>query len=75
MTTGTPISVALLAACCLLTAGCHPVPIYARGLLAHPCMQGDQHPDQSRAREHMLGARESSRGAGSTEAGAGCGCN
>lgn len=57
----------------VLGAGCSPVHAWQRGTLAHRCMSSDARPDESRARVHMLGAREGSGGA-SGEAGGGCGC-
>jgi hypothetical protein len=59
---------------CLPLSGCVQIPIWRRGKLAHRCMDGDAHPAGSKARQHMLGARESSQGAVG-EAGGGCGCN
>lgn len=57
----------------LLGAGCEPVHAWDRGLLAHPAMRSDMRPEETRARNHMLGAREASQGA-SGERGGGCGC-
>lgn len=57
----------------LLCFGCAPVRPWERGTLAHRCMTPDSRPEEARARQHMLGARESSRGA-SGESGGGCGC-
>lgn len=66
------------AALCLLIAplvagACAPVRPWERGTLAHPCMRADARPEESRAKNHMLGAREASQGA-SGERGGGCGC-
>jgi hypothetical protein len=58
----------------LVVGGCAPVKPWQRGRLAHRCMQTDRRAEQNRARQHMLGARESSQGA-TGEAGGGCGCN
>jgi|GEM_PF-2926866 len=52
---------------------CEPVHAWDRGLLTHPAMQSDARPEQMRARNHMLGAREATQGA-SGERGGGCGC-
>ena len=64
---------ALLVAAAWL-GGCAPVRPWQRGTLAHRCMQPDARPQETRARNHMLGARESAQGAAG-EAGGGCGCN
>lgn len=58
----------------VLLAGCRPIKPWQRGILAHPCMNEDSRPEESFARQHMLGARESSQGA-TGETGGGCGCN
>jgi len=55
-------------------SGCRPIKPWQRGTLAHRCMQPDSRPEESRAKQHMLGARETSQGA-SGETGGGCGCN
>ncbi len=57
----------------LLANGCEPVHAWERGLLAHPAMRSDARPEETRSRNHMLGAREASQGA-SGERGGGCGC-
>ena len=64
----------VVAALLLGVAACRPVKPWQRGTLAHPCMTDDGRREERRAREHMLGARESSQGA-SGETGGGCGCN
>ncbi|MFO0568515.1 MAG: DUF4266 domain-containing protein [Polyangiaceae bacterium] len=56
-----------------LLGGCAPVHAWQRGTLASRCMSPDSRPSESRARTHMLGAREGSSGA-SGETGGGCGC-
>jgi len=56
------------------SAGCGSVKPYQRGTLAHPAMRTDSRPEEGKAEQHMLGARESSQG-GTGEAGGGCGCN
>ncbi|MCC6666974.1 MAG: DUF4266 domain-containing protein [Polyangiaceae bacterium] len=56
-----------------LVAGCAPVHSWQRGTLASRCMSPDARPSETRARAHMLGAREGSTGA-SGEVGGGCGC-
>ena len=63
----------LLFAFVLLASACEPVHSWERGLLAHPAMRADTRPEETRARNHMLGAREASQGA-SGERGGGCGC-
>lgn len=55
------------------TSACEPVRAWERGLLSHPAMRSDTRPEETRARNHMLGAREASQGA-SGERGGGCGC-
>lgn len=64
----------LIAALGVSALGCRTVKPWERGTLAHRCMSRDTRPEESRARQHMLGARESGRGA-SGETGGGCGCN
>jgi hypothetical protein len=54
-------------------AACAPVHAYERGTLARDCMRPDARPEETRARTHMLGAREGSQGAGG-DRGGGCGC-
>ena len=57
-----------------LVAGCaRTVKPWERRLLAHPCMSPDSRPEEVRAELHMLGARETSRGAAG-DTGGGCGC-
>ncbi|NUQ72109.1 MAG: DUF4266 domain-containing protein [Polyangiaceae bacterium] len=56
-----------------LLAGCQPVPVWSRSTLAHRCMRPDSRPEETRARIHMLGARESTQGAAGQKGG-GCGC-
>ena len=51
---------ALLVAAAWL-GGCAPVRPWQRGTLAHRCMQPDARPQETRARNHMLGARESAQ--------------
>jgi hypothetical protein len=58
-----------------VAAGCAPVEPWQRGLLAHPAMQTDDRAEEDRARQHMMGARESSQGALGEPGGGGCGCN
>jgi hypothetical protein len=69
------LGAALLAAAALGAAGvgCAPVRPWERSLLAHRCMTPDSRPEETKARLHMLGARESARGAAG-ETGGGCGC-
>ena len=55
--------------------GCCSLFSWEWGIFAHSCMAFDNHPERDRAREHMLGVCEATRGAGSTQAGGGCGCN
>jgi hypothetical protein len=57
-----------------VVSGCQPLKPWQRGTLAHRCMQSDSRPEESLARQHLLGARETSQGA-SGETGGGCGCN
>ena len=54
-------------------SACAPVQPWQRGRLAHDCMRSDARPEESRARTHMLSAREGSSGAAG-ERGGGCGC-
>ena len=61
----------LLAVGCM--AACAPVRPWERGRLAHRCMRPDARPEEKRAEQHMLTAREASRGA-TGETGGGCGC-
>jgi hypothetical protein len=63
----------LLCTAALFGAACAPVRPWERGALAHRSMQPDARPEESRARTHMLNAREGSQGA-EGEAGGGCGC-
>jgi hypothetical protein len=55
-------------------AGCGAVRPWQRETLSHRCMTEDGRPEESRARQHMLSAREAAQGA-SGETGGGCGCN
>jgi hypothetical protein len=64
---------ALLALVALVAGACAPVPAWQRSALASRCMSPDSRPSESRAKTHMLGAREGSTGA-SGEVGGGCGC-
>lgn len=64
----------LLLALAVAAAGCGRVPAWQRESLAHRCMTDAGRDEESRARQHMLGAREGSQGAGG-ETGGGCGCN
>lgn len=63
----------VLALLTLSLAACEPVPAWSRSTLAHRCMRPDTRPEETRARLHMLGAREAARGAAG-ERGGGCGC-
>lgn len=63
-----------IALACVAFGGCGQVKPYQRGTLAHPAMRSDSRPEESKARQHMVGARETSQG-GTGEAGGGCGCN
>lgn len=56
-----------------LAASCVPVPAWQRGLLAHRCMDPEARLEEARAEQHLLGARETTRGAAG-EVGGGCGC-
>lgn len=62
-----------MALACLLLGACAPVRPWERSILASDCMRPDARPEESRARAHMLGAREASQGA-TGERGGGCGC-
>jgi hypothetical protein len=64
----------LLTTLLLLMSGCAPIAPWQRGRLARRCMRADVRGEEQRARQHMLGARESSQGAVG-ETGGGCGCN
>ncbi len=68
------VGMRLLLLLALLLGACAPVRSWQRGTLAHRCMRPDARPEETRARNHMLGARESAQGA-SGESGGGCGCN
>lgn len=57
----------------VVTPGCAPVRPWERSVLACEPMRPEARPEESRARGHMLGARESSQGA-TGERGGGCGC-
>jgi len=58
----------------LTLSACTPVESWQRSTLARRCMQPSTRPEESGARQHMLGARESSQGAAG-KTGGGCGCN
>jgi Domain of unknown function (DUF4266) len=58
----------------ILLSACTPVRPWQRGTLAHRCMGNGENRENLRARQHLLGARESSQGA-TGETGGGCGCN
>lgn len=64
----------LVLLCVALVAACRPLKPWQRGTLAHPCMTDDSRPEERFAKQHMLGARETTQGA-TGEAGGGCGCN
>lgn len=64
----------MIAVVALGASACSPVKPWQRGTLAHRCMSRDSRPEETRAQQHMLGARESARGA-SGDTGGGCGCN
>ena len=57
----------------LFILSCAPVRPWERETLAHRGMRSDARPEEARARQHMLGARETSQG-GAGEVGGGCGC-
>lgn len=64
----------LAAVAALASASCSSsIKSWQRETLAHRCMTDKSRPEEQRARQHMLGARESSAGA-SGETGGGCGC-
>lgn len=63
----------LALACLLAASSCAPVRPWERSVLASEAMRPDARPEESRARGHMLGARETSQGA-TGERGGGCGC-
>lgn len=67
------LSLALIAVAATLSVSCAPVQPWQRGTLSHRCMRPDARPEETRARAHMLGAREGSVGA-TGDRGGGCGC-
>ncbi len=71
-----PRGVVLATAAGLMLAltACAQVKPWQREELTHPCMLGDSRPEEDAAQQHMIGARESSRG-GENATGGGCGCN
>ncbi|MCP4446872.1 MAG: DUF4266 domain-containing protein [Myxococcales bacterium] len=74
-TYGGLLSVIALCACVSVFTACgKKIKSWQRGTLAHPCMTEDSRPEELFAKQHMLGARESTQGA-SGETGGGCGCN
>ncbi len=72
------LSLALLAACTLVTAACSNiqpwVKPYERDRLADPIMAWDRDAISSAYLDHIRESREGSRGAAGS-AGGGCGCN
>ena len=58
----------------MMLGGCAVVPVYRRGVLAHPAMQDPIWPTVQASNQHMLEVREASRG-GTGSTGGGCGCN
>lgn len=62
-----------IVALAVLAGACTPVKPWQRETLSHRCMTEDSRPELQRARQHMLGARESAQGA-TGETGGGCGC-
>lgn len=65
----------LLLIAALALGGCAELKPWQRETLAHPCMTSDGREHEHGARDHMLGARESSQGATAGRGGGGCGCN
>ncbi len=63
-----------LSIACLLLASCTTIKPWQRETLTHPCMTDESRPEELFAKQHMLGARETTQGA-SGETGGGCGCN
>ncbi len=64
--------VAALAVCASFAA-CSEVKPWQRETLSHRCMTEERRAEEARARQHMLGARETTAGA-TGQTGGGCGC-
>lgn len=71
----TVLSVALLAALGLCTAGCTHVRPYEREHLARPGMDRRREALAEQFEAHVNDSRQGAVGSGATSTGAGCGCN